>query len=49
MKHFVLRLSNNFGDDFSGDDVLPGLVYVTMLSPSFLNISASTLTRFTIE
>ena len=30
MKHFALCLSNNFGDDFSGDDVLPGLVYETL-------------------
>lgn len=27
MRRFALCLSNNFGDDFSGDDVLPGLVY----------------------
>lgn len=30
MKHFVLCLSNDFGDDFSGDDILPGLVYETI-------------------
>ncbi len=30
MKHFALCLSNNFRDDFSGDDVLPGLVYETL-------------------
>jgi hypothetical protein len=30
MKHFALCLSNDFGDDFSGDDVLPGLVYETL-------------------
>ena len=27
MKHYALCLSNDFGPDFSGDDVLPGLVY----------------------
>ena len=27
MKHYALCLSNHFGPDFSGDDVLPGLVY----------------------
>ena len=26
MKHFALCLSNDFGEAFSGDDVLPGLV-----------------------
>jgi hypothetical protein len=30
MKHFALCLSNDFGDDFSGDDVLPGLIYETL-------------------
>ena len=30
MKHYALRLSNDFGPDFSGDDVLPGLVYETL-------------------
>jgi hypothetical protein len=30
MKHYALCLSNDFGDDFSGDDVLPGLVYETL-------------------
>ena len=30
MKHFALCLSNDFGDDFSGDDILPGLVYETL-------------------
>lgn len=30
MKHFALCLSNDFGDDFSGDEVLPGLVYETL-------------------
>jgi hypothetical protein len=30
MKHLALCLSNNFGDDFCSDDVLPGLVYETL-------------------
>ncbi len=30
MKHYALCLSNDFGADFSGDDVLPGLVYQTL-------------------
>ena len=30
MKHYALCLSNDFGDDFSGDDVMPGLVYETL-------------------
>ena len=30
MKHFALCLSNDFGDEFSGDDVLPGLVYESL-------------------
>ena len=30
MKHYVLCLSNDFGPDISGDDVLPGLVYETI-------------------
>ena len=30
MKRFALCLNNNFGDDFSGDAVLPGLVYETL-------------------
>ena len=30
MKHYALCLSNDFGPDFSGDDVLPGLVYQTL-------------------
>jgi hypothetical protein len=30
MKRFALCLSNDFGDDFSGEDVLPGLVYETL-------------------
>ncbi len=30
MKHFALCLSNDFGDAFSADDVLPGLVYETL-------------------
>ena len=30
MKHYALCLSNDFGADFSGDDVLPGLVYETI-------------------
>jgi hypothetical protein len=30
MKHYALCLSNDFGPDFSGDDVLPGLVYETL-------------------
>ena len=30
MKHYALCLSNDFGADFSGDDVLPGLVYETL-------------------
>ncbi len=30
MKYFTLCLSNDFGGDFSGDDVLPGLVYETI-------------------
>ena len=29
-RHYVLCLSNDFGADFSGDDVLPGLVYETL-------------------
>lgn len=29
MKKYALCLSNYFGEDFSGDDVLPGLVYET--------------------
>lgn len=29
MKKFALCLSNDFGDGFSGDDALPGLVYET--------------------
>lgn len=30
MKHYALCLSNDFSEDFSGDDVLPGLVYETL-------------------
>ena len=30
MKHYALCLSNDFGTDFSSDDVLPGLVYETL-------------------
>ena len=30
MKHYALCLSNDFGPDISGDDVLPGLVYQTL-------------------
>ena len=30
MKHYALCLSNDFGADFSSDDVLPGLVYETL-------------------
>ena len=30
MKNYALCLSNDFGADFSGDDVLPGLVYETL-------------------
>ena len=30
MKLYALCLSNDFGSDFSGDDVLPGLVYETL-------------------
>ena len=30
MKHYALCLSNDFGPDFSGEDVLPGLVYETL-------------------
>ena len=30
MKHYALCLSNDFGTDFSGDDILPGLVYETL-------------------
>ena len=30
MKHYALCLSNDFGTGFSGDDVLPGLVYETL-------------------
>jgi len=30
MKHYALCLSNDFGADFSGDDVLPSLVYETL-------------------
>jgi hypothetical protein len=30
VKHFALCLSNDFGGDFSGDDVLPGLVYESL-------------------
>ena len=30
MKHYALCLSNDFGPDNSGDDVLPGLVYQTL-------------------
>ena len=30
MKHYALCLSNDFGADFSGEDVLPGLVYETL-------------------
>ena len=30
MKHYALCLSNDFGPDFSGDDVLPGLVYQSL-------------------
>jgi hypothetical protein len=30
MKHFALCLSNDFGEEFSGDDVLPGLVYESL-------------------
>lgn len=30
MKHYALCLSNDFGAEFSGDDVLPGLVYETL-------------------
>lgn len=29
MKKYALCLSNDFGNEFSGDDVLPGLVYET--------------------
>ena len=30
MKHFALCLSNDFGEELSGDDVLPGLVYESL-------------------
>ena len=30
MKRYALCLSNDFGPDFSGDDVLPGLVYQSL-------------------
>ena len=30
MKHFALCLRNDFGEEFSGDDVLPGLVYESL-------------------
>jgi hypothetical protein len=30
MKHYALCLNNDFGGDFSGEDVLPGLVYETL-------------------
>ena len=30
MKHYALCLSNDFGPDFSADDVLPGLVYQSL-------------------
>ncbi len=30
MKHFALCLSNDFGEEFSVDDVLPGLVYESL-------------------
>ena len=30
MKHYALCLSNDCGSDFTGDDVLPGLVYETL-------------------
>ena len=30
MKHVALCLSNDFGKVFSGDDVLPGLVYESL-------------------
>ena len=30
MKHYALCLSNDFGSDFTSDDVLPGLVYETL-------------------
>ena len=30
MKHFALCLSNDFGEEFSGDAVLPGLVYESL-------------------
>lgn len=30
MKHFALCLSNDLGEEFSGDDVLPGLVYESL-------------------
>jgi hypothetical protein len=30
MKHYALCLSNDFGEDFSGEDVLPGLVYESL-------------------
>ena len=30
MKHYALCLSNDFGPDISGDDLLPGLVYQTL-------------------
>lgn len=30
MKHFALCLSNDIGGEFSGEDVLPGLVYETL-------------------
>lgn len=30
MRHFALCLSNDFGDAFTNDDVLPGLVYETL-------------------
>ena len=30
MKHYAICLSNDFGAGFSGDDVLPGLVYESL-------------------
>ena len=30
MKHYALCLSNDFGPDISGEDLLPGLVYQTL-------------------
>lgn len=30
MKRYALCLSNDFGEPFSGEDVLPGLVYETL-------------------